>query len=609
MREAAANDPWLARESGDCNARLHHRSAVTSQAERGATVRTGISHAITWRSENGEDQCEAAIKKVVREDRAIIEDDSPTRLRYAWSSQECEVRAGPEYIIRKYTFFENGTFLLLRYHYAEESCSIATHTVVGRGSIQLGLPSTLIPGATETKFHLDVVHIVPLNRQIANKFGHRLNVTCSLQPKWRPYVAQPVYERLHRQFESPSWYGPRYNSLQSYPSSKKEKAIDCLETLGIEFDELSILRVQKKEFDQKYVAPGSILKSRVELALANVPPNVQSRWIHRATSLQSTVLIRMDTTSECPICGSIFRGTEYNPPLLHEVAPLPALLGGSWISSQCESVKGGLWSRRRVKIYSGDKLWTGRWDYHLDPRCMIFSYSITAAGSYVQRAGRYKRDKDSTRLFQLSWNPSMDKPKDRSRRSMDGAYRHLFRNARPSMVESFASMLRGNKKREEIAAGAQTSSGTPSGTTELDLHVAESVLVPGDMSIVDRCAGKEAGKPLTLWPSNCVPLAIEAPSTLRLRAKVGVSWSGQYILRLSPRDDDIWDMPLRQCGSTDSRNPRLRIYLRKSLGLKYGLASSAISIDRTKWRKALVNERYQAVIQSTILSASLSEKT
>ncbi|XP_046813770.1 protein APCDD1-like isoform X2 [Vespa crabro] len=542
----------------------------------------GISQATTWRSENGEDQCEAAIKKVVREDRAIIEDDSLTRLRYTWSSQECEVRTGPEYIIRKYTFFENGTFLLLRYHYAEESCSIATHTVVARGSIQLGLPSALIPGATDTKFHIDIVHIVPLNRQIANKFGHRLNVTCSLQPKWRPYVAQPIYERLHRQFESPSWYGPRYNSLQSYPFSKKGKqAIDCLETLGIEFDELSMLRVQKKEFDQKYVVPGSNVKSKVELALANVPPNVQSPWIRRATSLQSTMLIRMDTTSECPICGSIFRGTEYNPPLLHEVAPLPALLGGSWISSQCESVKGGLWSRRRVKIYSGDKLWTGRWDYHLDPRCIIFSYSITAAGSYVQRAGRYKREKDNAKLFQLSWYPSMDRLKDRSRRSMDGAYRHLFRNARPSMIESFAAMLRGNKKHEEVVTSAETSSGTPSGTTELDLHVAESVLVPGDMSIVDRCAGKEAGKPLTLWPSNCVPLAIEAPSTLRLRAKIGVSWSGQYILRLSPRDDDIWDMPLRQCGSTNSRNPRLRVYLRKSLGLKYGLVSSAISLNRT----------------------------
>lgn len=138
--------------------------------------------------------------------------------------------------------------------------------------------------------------------QIANKFGHRLNVTCSLQPKWRPYVAQPVYERLHRQFESPSWYGPRYNSLQSYPSSKNKKAIDCLETLGIEFDELSMLRVQKKEFDGKYVAPNSILKSKVELALANMPPNVRSRWIHRATSLQSTMLIRMDTVSNIHSC-------------------------------------------------------------------------------------------------------------------------------------------------------------------------------------------------------------------------------------------------------------------------------------------------------------------
>ncbi|XP_043491890.1 protein APCDD1-like [Polistes fuscatus] len=548
----------------------------------------GISRAIRWRSESSEDQCETAIREVIRDDRAIVEDDSLTRLHYTWSSQECEVRAGPEYIIRKYTFFENGTFLLLRYHYAEESCSIATHTVVGRGSIKLGLPSTLIPGATETKFHIDVVHVVPLNRQIANKFGHRLNVTCSFQPKWRPFVAQPIYERLHSQFESSSWYSPRYNSLQNYPSSKKEKTIDCLEKLGIEFDELSILRVQKRALDQRYIVPSSIYKSKVELALANVPPNVQSRWIHQPTSLQSTMLIRMDTISDCPICGSISRGTEYNPPLLHEVAPLPALLGGSWISFQCESVKGGLWSRRHMKIYSGDKLWTGRWDYYLDPRCTIFSYSITAAGSYVQRAGGYKRDMDNTKLFQSSWNPLTDKLMSRSRRSMDDAYRHLFRNARPSMVESFAAMLKGNQKHEVIATSAETSPSTPCGTTELDLHVAESVLIPGDTLIVDRCAGKEPGKPLTLWPNNCVPLAIEAPSTLRLRAKVGVSWSGQYILRLGPRDDDIWDMPLRQCGQTNSRNPRLRIYLRKSLGLKYGLSSLAVSPNQTSLEMIII---------------------
>lgn len=84
----------------------------------------------------------------------------------------CEVRAGPEYIIRKYTFFKNGTFLLLRYHYAEESCSIATHTVTIRGSIKLLGSSAVVSGATETRFHIDAINIVPLNRQV---FSNRLN--------------------------------------------------------------------------------------------------------------------------------------------------------------------------------------------------------------------------------------------------------------------------------------------------------------------------------------------------------------------------------------------------------------------------------------------------
>lgn len=78
----------------------------------------------------------------------------------------CEMRAGPEYIMRKYTFFENGTFLLLRYHYAEESCSIATHTVTIRGSIKLLGSSAIVTGATETRLHVDTINIVPLNRQV-----------------------------------------------------------------------------------------------------------------------------------------------------------------------------------------------------------------------------------------------------------------------------------------------------------------------------------------------------------------------------------------------------------------------------------------------------------
>lgn len=87
----------------------------------------------------------------------------------------CEVRAGPEYIIRKYTFYKNGTFLLIRHHYAEESCSVATHTVTARGVIRLLSSSGLAPGATEAKYQLDHVHIIPLTRQVClNIFKNKI---------------------------------------------------------------------------------------------------------------------------------------------------------------------------------------------------------------------------------------------------------------------------------------------------------------------------------------------------------------------------------------------------------------------------------------------------
>lgn len=85
------------------------------------------------------------------------------------------MRAGPQYILRKYTFFKNGTFLLLRYHYAEESCSIATHTVIIRGSIKLLRPSTVVSGATETRFHVDAVNIVPLTSEVFTNRSEKLS--------------------------------------------------------------------------------------------------------------------------------------------------------------------------------------------------------------------------------------------------------------------------------------------------------------------------------------------------------------------------------------------------------------------------------------------------
>ncbi|CAD6241886.1 GSCOCG00009357001-RA-CDS [Cotesia congregata] len=667
-----------------------------------------------WMDQSGK-QCESAVKQVINEDRAKIVDDSPGRLHANWLSQECEVRTGPEYIIRKYRFYENGTFTLIRHHYAEESCSIATHTVVATGVIRLLSSSGLAPGATETKYRLDHVYIIPLTPQVAHKFGHRVNISCTPQSRWRAFGAQVIYEsqssqrylNLNLNFEIPTHYPIKrtQKSLHHRSSYSNINSLNCLESLGIDYNELKLIRVEKKTATSTAFGLGLNGYPRVELLLGSLPPNSYSKKSHRSSSLQPTALIRSDTTRGCLICGAILRSTKNNPPLLHQVAALPALLGGSWISSSCESCEGGLWIKRQLQFYSGDFLWTGRWDYYSDPKCNYFLYTVTAAGSYIQRPEklkhnqfsstdddnkdsslltkqahsssnllankrRYKRkskqveDKDYSKYdkWHVDWitsdseklldilgsnslrmplpsnlfknNPptrsnshlniinklkifvdtttsrtitfSSDKKNFRvnyigTHSATDDSYRHLLENSQPSMAESFTMMLKGNQndessvskvnadEKEETILNKKKSSVLSSkiltGTTELDLHVAESLLIPGDLTIVNNCGGNidDNGyggfiiRPLNYWPRNCVKHAIETPSTLGLRAKIGVNWSGQYTLLLGPRDDNLWEPPLRQCGSTPSYNYVLRAHLRLSLGYKYGLLISSSS--------------------------------
>ncbi|XP_074095524.1 uncharacterized protein LOC141525083 [Cotesia typhae] len=682
-------------------------------------------------------QCESAIKQVINEDKAKIVDDSPGRLHATWLSQECEVRTGPEYIIRKYKFYENGTFTLIRYHYAEESCSIATYTVVATGVIRLLSSSGLAPGATETKYQLDHVYIIPLTPQVAHKFGHRVNINCTPQSRWRAFGAQVIYESqssqryLNLNFEIPIHYPiKRTQKILHHRSSYSNiNNLNCLESLGIDYNELKLIRVENKTATSTAFALGLNGYPRVELLLGSLPPNSYSKKSHCSSSLQPTVLIRSDTTRGCLICGAISRSTKNNPPLLHQVAALPALLGGSWISSSCESCQGGLWIKRQLQFYSGDFLWTGRWDYYSDPKCNYFLYTVTAAGSYIQRPEKLKHNQfsstdddnnkdsliikknhssnlvirrskrrskkvedkdylkydkwhvnwitsDSAKLLDILKSNSLRMPlpsnlfKNNSHLNIinklkitvdtvdststiksiivnelnntkitsssdkknfrvnyignhnsatDDSYRHLLENSPPSMAQSFTMMLKGNQndfndessvskvngpdERETILNKKKSSSLSSKiliGTTELDLHVAESLLIPGDLTIANNCGaniddngyGGFIIRPLNYWPRNCVKHAIETPSTLGLRAKIGVNWSGQYTLLLGPRDDNLWEPPLRQCGSTPSYNYVLRAHLRLSLGYKYGLFISSSSSSSPPLNTFALNKYY-----------------
>ncbi|XP_076757845.1 protein APCDD1 isoform X1 [Xylocopa sonorina] len=547
---------------------------------------TGFDYMICLKAEKEDDHCETMMRRIDSDDRATLADNTPVRLHSTWVSQECEVRAGPKYIIRKYSFFKNDTFLLLQYHYAEESCSIATYTITARGSIEILSSSVTVPGARETKVQLDSVHLIPLNRQVAHKFGRRMNVSCGgIESKWRPYLPQLIYERPI-DFSSNAnlqMHDLNSNSLQSrLLRSRKRHTLDCLETFDIDFTELRLLRIEIKRFNfatnlsRHNTSNTNKTRERVELLFGGLARNVHSQKTQsRPNRLQSTPLIRGDTAIDCPICGSVYRATEYSPPLFHQAPSLPAVINGFWMSIRCESVDGGAWSKRFFQIYSHDNRWTARWTYYADSKCANPLYTVHAAGIYIQRAVRQTRDAEQPNI-------------------------KTFENNVQNNLEDLI-MLRENR-RQKMKIGLESIDRIipflvpkdytmpPSGTTELDLRVLESLLIPVNKIVPTSCESTLSGvrgirrirrNGADLWSQNCIHRIIKAPAIFKYKARIGLDWKGDYILLLASWKNDLWEAPLRRCSITTSQS-----HFKESWHRYMSLPRKSILYDRfTRYRR------------------------
>lgn len=273
--------------------------------------------------------------------------------------------------------------------------------------------------------------------------------------------------------------------------------------------------------------------------------------------------------ARCPICRSVFRGTEYSPPLFHQTPPLPAVIGGLWLSIRCESVDGGLWSRRFYRIYSSSGQWSARWTYYADSTCSILFYTVTAAGTYVQRAVNRKPDPANS-LWRFGGDGGIRNdhhsnettPFNRAEIPLRTASPTLYDTNRPQTTNN--NQLRLNNRvtlslvREDVDV-AVTVAALPSGTTELELRVIHSHLIPDDKLMSSRCKPatirlSQANSIQTPWRRNCTFRSLEAPAILRFKAKISLDWNGDYTLLLAPWNDHFWEAPLRRCSATALAN-------------------------------------------------------
>lgn len=150
-------------------------------------------------------------------------------------------------------------------------------------------------------------------------------------------------------------------------------------------------------------------------------------------------------------------------------------------------------------------------------------YSVTAAGTYIQRAIRQTRNLE----YSSAKIVDVDSPLD------------TFQEKLELKVYPFLS-----KKNFVV----------PSGTTKLELQAFKGLMSPVDEVVSTRCLTEAlAVREIKSWPRNCMPRTVQAPVTLTFKVKISLDWNGDYTLFLASWKDDVWEAPLYRCSGTSAR--------------------------------------------------------
>lgn len=89
----------------------------------------------------------------------------------------CEIRPGPEYVLRSYTFDTDGKFVLIQHHYWDDSCSSPQLTVISHGRIQLR-NSLIQPGAAGGFIRVTNITIIPQDNNAAKELDKVVAMEC-----------------------------------------------------------------------------------------------------------------------------------------------------------------------------------------------------------------------------------------------------------------------------------------------------------------------------------------------------------------------------------------------------------------------------------------------
>ncbi|XP_036387637.1 protein APCDD1-like [Megalops cyprinoides] len=296
-----------------------------------------------------EPPCQSQLRHL--QDGAKITALIPPRLEGNWVSTRCEVRPGPEFLTRSYTFYPSRLFKALQFYYADSGCRDPAYSLLIRGKLRLRQASWITRGGTETEHHLHKVGVVFHTPAAMHRLAARLPPAClgPAPPRWVPGRLYELY------------------------SSKAGR--DCLGPLGFSMMELSLLRVETQHH-----VHGRLVQ---ELFLGDVHTDWSQRTHYRPTGYQRPLQNAMHHIHPCPVCGRVYRSSEQHPPVLPPTPSLPLTLGGRWVSQECEARPAVLFLTRHFTFHEAQRSWEGVYQHYSDPACRQPTFTVRALGHYA----------------------------------------------------------------------------------------------------------------------------------------------------------------------------------------------------------------------------------
>nr|XP_033818743.1 protein APCDD1-like [Geotrypetes seraphini] len=279
----------------------------------------------------------------------------PPRLEGHWVSTGCEVRPGPEFLTRFYTFYPNRLFKAHQFYYTDPHCRDPSYSLVIKGRLRLRQASWITRGATEAEHYLQKVGIVFHNEKTMKEIASQMNQSCpGFMPTTRAWVPGTLHEVL---------------------SAKAGR--DCTAAMGFTMHELSLVRLERKYQQQESTVSE-------ELFLGDIHTEKKEQMHYRPTGYQRPLQNAMHHLHPCPACGLIYQADEHHPPILPLVPELPLHLSGKWASIHCEARPAVLFLTRYFTFYGNNQTWEGYYQHYSDPLCNQPTFTIYASGHYTK---------------------------------------------------------------------------------------------------------------------------------------------------------------------------------------------------------------------------------